>query len=507
MQSNDVTKILLALCLALLLPSLAHAFLPTQCAAGRFGSDLNCTANDVSITAINVVGGSAPSCTGGQTITLDLDVTVQFASPDRWDIGIFISNDGKSPQLLPINGGAASCKVAILPTPSILATSPFLDLDPGPWSGTRDTCGDGNGSIRGGTGNGVLRMTRVSVPCQALGNSGKLFIPFVVSWDNQSSPAGATCTSINDPVPNTKSKCNAPTLAQGSVDVIVLPSISKTDGITSITPGDTTSYTITITNSTGVELSAINSNAAVFKDQAVTNLNVSSVTCSALGGATCPTAGAALTVANMQGVSGVTIPAMPTNSTVVFTVNAQLAGNPTGTLTNIATVSSNGQTNSASDVDTIVYPSLVHTKTVSVLIDPVNGSVNPKNIPGAQVFYTISVTNTGAGTVNPDVMTITDAISPNLEIYFGIGGSPLTFTDGAVSSNISYTFGSLSSGADDIEFSNNGGSSFTYTPSPNSEGYDSAVTNIRINPKGRMTAWSGTGPYPSFSLGLKARIK
>ena len=511
MRFNDITKVFMALLLALLLPGLAHAFSPTQCAASRAGSNLGCTANDVKITGISVVAGPA-SCTGGQNITLDLDLTVLFAPGDRYDIGIFISNDGKSPQNLPINGGAASCSVAKLPTPSILATSPFLDLDPGPWDGTRDTCGDGNASIGGGTGSGVLRMTGVSVPCQALGSTGKLYIPFVVTWDQNSSkptskPGTDICTSINDLVAGTGSKCNAPTIAQGSVDVVVLPKISKTDGLTSITPGDVTSYMITISNSTGIELSTANSNAAVFKDPAVSNLNVSSVTCSASGGATCPTAGTALTVANMQGASGITIPTMPVNSTAVFTVNAQLTGNPTGTLTNIATVSSNSQTNSAIDVDAIVYPSLIHMKTVSVLNDPINGTVNPKNIPGAQVLYTISVANTGAGTVNPNVMTITDAISSNLEMYIGAAGSPLTFTDGTVSSNISYTFTSLSSDADDIAFSNNGGSSFTYTPNPNSEGYDAAVTNIRINPKGSMAAWSGTGLYPSFSLGLKARIK
>jgi uncharacterized repeat protein (TIGR01451 family) len=501
MRLNDFIRIFMALWLALLMPGLAHAFGATQCAASRFGSDLGCTANDVSITNIVVVGGPA-SCTGGQNITLDLDVTVQFASPDRWDIGIFISNDGKSPQLLPANGGAASCSVEILPT-----SSPFLDLDPGPWSGTRDTCGDGNGAIRGGTGNGVLRMTSVSVPCQAQATTGKLFIPFVVSWDNQSSPSGATCTSINDPVPNTKSKCNAPTVAQGSVDVIVLPTISKTDGITSITPGDATTYTITINNSTGITLSTANSNAAVFKDPAVSNLNVSSVTCTASGGATCPAAGTALTVANMQSASGVTIPAMPANSAVVFTVNAQLTGNPTGTLTNVATVTANSQTNSASDADTIVYPGLLNMKTVSVISDPVNGTTNPKNIPGAEVLYTITISNTGLGTVNPDVMTISDAIPPNLELYVGAAGGPVTFTDGLISSNLAYTFTSLANATDDIMFSNNGGSSFTYTPVPNGAGYDAAVTNIRINPKGKMAAWSGSGSYPSFSLGLKARIK
>jgi len=506
MRRYDFTRIFLALWLALLAPALAHAFGAAECAASRFGADLGCTANDVSITGITVVGGTT-SCTGGQTITLDLDASVQFASPNRWDIGIFISNDGKSPQLLPVNGGAASCTVSILPTPSILASSPFLDLDPGPHSGTADTCGDGNGSIRGGAGNGVLRMTGVQLPCQALASSGKLYIPFVVSWDNQSSPSGGTCTSINDPVPNTKSKCNAPTVAQGSVEVIVLPAITKTDGIASITPGDSTSYTITISNATGITLSTANANAAVFKDPAVSNLNVGSVTCVASGGATCPSVGTALTVANMQGASGVTIPEMPNNSSVVFTVNAQLTGNPVGTLTNVATVSSNGQTNSASDTDAIVYPALMNTKTVSVQSDPVNGTTNPKNIPGAEVLYTITISNTGQGTVNTDVMTLSDAISPNLEVYVGAASGPVTFTDGTVSSSLMYTFTSLSSATDDITFSNDGGISFSYTPVPDAAGYDAAVTNIRVTPKGKMAAWSGSGPYPSFSLGLKARIK
>ncbi|UUZ69599.1 hypothetical protein LP416_09435 [Polaromonas sp. P2-4] len=198
---------------------------------------------------------------------------------------------------------------------------------------------------------------------------------------------------------------------------------------------------------------------------------------------------------------------MPVNSTVVFTVNAQLTGNPTGTLTNVATVTANSQTNSASDADAIVYPGLINMKTVSVISDPVNGTTNPKNIPGAQVLYTITISNTGLGTVNSDVMTISDAISPNLELYVGAAGGPVTFTDGTISSNLAYTFTSLSNATDDITFSNDGGSSFTYTPVPNGAGYDAAVTNIRINPKGKMAAWSGSGSYPSYSLGLTARIK
>jgi uncharacterized repeat protein (TIGR01451 family) len=322
---------------------MAHAFPATQCAGSRNGSNLNCTANDVSITGMRVVGDTT-SCTGGTNITLDLELTVNFQVPDRYDIGIFISNDGKDPQLTVANGGATSCSVSILPL-----TSPFLNLDPGPWGAgsVYDTCGDGNGSIGGGTGSGIHYMPGVTVPCQSIaGGGGNLYIPFVVSWDNSSSKnSDAThCRTIADPVPSTGSKCNAPTIAQGSVSVVVLPTITNTDGVTFVSSGDTVTYTVIITNTTGVTLSG-----AVFTDPAVTNINVSSVSCSASGGASCPAA----TVAAMQG-AGIAIPNMPANSSVTFTITATLAGTPPNTLTNTASVTVNSQTKSVSDTDTVV---------------------------------------------------------------------------------------------------------------------------------------------------------
>jgi hypothetical protein len=312
----------------------AYAFGTTECAGERFGSDLVCTAGDVSITNIRIIGDTS-SCIGGESVTLDLEATVNFATPNRWDIGIFISNDGRDPQLLVANGGATSCAVDVL-APS----SPFLNLD-----GPPDICGDGNNNIGGGTGNGIEYMPGVTVFCQAIsGSGGNLYIPYVVSWDNQASPAGGLCTSNADPVPNTKSKCNAPTVLQGTVTVVVLPTLTKTDGITFISPGATTNYTVDITNTTGVALSG-----AVFKDSAVAGITVNSVSCTAAGGAICPIT----TVADMQG-AGITIPAMPVNSSVTFTINATLDGTPPDTLTNTASVTVGGQTNSASDTNTLV---------------------------------------------------------------------------------------------------------------------------------------------------------
>jgi uncharacterized repeat protein (TIGR01451 family) len=492
---------LLAVLLLAFAPSAASAYGNTQCPGDRFGSDLGCTANDVQITQMQALNSPA-SCTGGGTITLDLLLTINFGSPSRWDVGIFLSNDGKDPQKTVANGGSNSCSVAILPT-----TSPFLNLDS---NGGTDTCGDGNGTIGGGTGSGQLTMTGVTVTCQALSNTGQLWVPFVVSWDNQASPSGLTCRTIADPVPNTKSKCNAPVIGL-TPQVIVLPTIAKTDGKTVITPGDTSTYTVTITNNTGITLSSANGNAAVFKDPAVTNLTVSSVTCAVTTGtATCPAAGS-VTVAAMQG-AGITIPSMANGSVVTFTVNAQLVNNPTGTLINTATVTSNGQTASASDSDTIVYPSLVTVKSSSVVSDPYNGTTRPKRIPGSAIRYDVSVTNTGQGTVANNTLFIYDQIPANTELFvtdIGAAGSgPVAFSDGSLSSTLTYTFTSLASTTDDVAFSNNGGSTWTYTPVANANGVDPNVTNLRINPKGTFAGDPTPGaPSPSCTAGFRVRVK
>jgi uncharacterized repeat protein (TIGR01451 family) len=492
---------LLALLLFGLAPGAARAFGATQCAGARFGSDLGCTANDVQITNMQALN-SPPSCTGGGTITLDLLLTVNFGSASRYDVGIFLSNDGKDPQKTVASGGSASCSIAILPT-----TSPFLNLDS---NGGTDLCGDGNSTIGGGTGSGQLTMTGVTVACQALNTTGQLYVPFVVSWDNQASPTGLLCRSIADPVPGTKSKCNAPVIGL-TPQVIVLPTITKTDGKTQITPGDAATYTIAITNNTGVTLSTANGNAALFKDPTVTDLAVSSVTCAVTTGtATCPSAGS-VTVAAMQG-AGITVPSMANGSVVTFTVNAQLNNNPTGTLTNTATVTSNGQTASVSDADTIVYPSLVNVKSSTALSDPFNGTSNPKRIPDGAVRYDVTVTNTGFGTVNANTLFIYDAIPTNTSLYvtdIGTAGSgPVSFSNGSLTSSLTYTFTSLASTTDDVDFSNNGGSSYSYTPVANANGVDPNVTNIRINPKGTFAGDPVAGaPSPSCTASFRVQIK
>jgi len=369
--------------------SSVQAFGPTECPGNRLGSDLVCTANDVSITGIAINGG-APSCVGGSTANFDLDLTVNSATPNRYDIGIFISNDGKDPQLTLGSGGPASCSVDILPPND----PPFRNLDPGPIAGVTDVCGDVNGTMNGGTGTGVHTMTNVSVACQsAAGSGGKLHIPFAVSWDNT---AGATCTSSNDVFPNTKSKCNSPTVLQSTVNVVVLPTISKTDGRSGILPDTDNIYTVVITNTTGAVLSN-----AIFTDPAVTDLDVDNITCSASGGATCPS----FTIAEIQG-AGVTIPDMPIDSNVTFTIEAEVDDDATGTLTNTANVTVAGYTNSASDVD-IIFDSDV--------IPEISKTDNKTSLAsGASTTYSIVIENTTNGVLSNAIFT--DPAVSNLTI-------------------------------------------------------------------------------------------
>jgi uncharacterized repeat protein (TIGR01451 family) len=130
------------------------------------------------------------------------------------------------------------------------------------------------------------------------------------------------------PVPVNNSETQAT-----SVDPVADLSITKTDGKAMVDAGSAIAYTIVASNAG--PSSAL---GAVFKDAAVSNLSVSSVTCSdalATGGAVCPTV-SATTVALMQGAAGIVIPTLPSGGSVTFTVTGT-AGSETQ-LANTATL-------------------------------------------------------------------------------------------------------------------------------------------------------------------------
>ncbi len=364
--------------------SIAGPFGATQCAASRFGSNLGCTANDVQLNSITVLGSPPSSCVGGGTLPLDLNVTINFGYASRYDIGVFLSNNGADPALTT----ASSCSVGVLPT-----SSPFLNLD-------GDSCGDGNSNITGS-----FVMNNVAVPCTTDGSGNTtLYIPYVITWDIST---GNFCGDNTYPVPTTTSKCNkgSVTFPPGTT-IIVLPAITKTDGRTTVRSGDSLTYTIVISSSTGSTVSG-----AVFTDPAVANLSISGVSCTAAGGATCP---AGPTVSAMQG-AGIALPNMPGASTLTFTVTGTYTGTPTSptTLTNTASVTLSGQTNSASDTDTVMVPPTV-TKSFS-LAAIISGGTSILTVTLTNPTTTVDITgaaftdNYPGGMTNSSTPTLTNS--------------------------------------------------------------------------------------------------
>lgn len=152
----------------------------------------------------------------------------------------------------------------------------------------------------------------------------------------------------------------------------------------------------------------------------------------------------------------------------------------------------------------IVPPPLTVSKTSTPYLDPINGLANPKLIPNAFAAYTVTVSNPNSYSVTSDSIVIVDPTPDNLRFFAGnlaTGSGPVLFANGPVASGLSYTFTSLASTSDDIDFSKDGGATWTYVPVPDSSGLDAALTHIRVRPKGAMAAGS------SFTLRFRYAIK
>ncbi|MBU6266309.1 MAG: hypothetical protein KGN34_02130 [Sphingomonadales bacterium] len=136
-------------------------------------------------------------------------------------------------------------------------------------------------------------------------------------------------------------------------------------------------------------------------------------------------------------------------------------------------------------------------KSSTVVSDPVNGTTNPKYIPGAIVQYTFTVANTGPSAVDSNSLWLIDTLPATLSV--GTAANPV-FSQGSPTSGLNFTYGT------DLKYSNAATppSSFagcTYTPTSS---YDPAVRFVCLNPKGTMAA--STGTPPSFSLSIQARV-
>jgi parallel beta-helix repeat protein len=153
-------------------------------------------------------------------------------------------------------------------------------------------------------------------------------------------------------------------------------------------------------------------------------------------------------------------------------------------------------------------PGLSVAKSVQPVSDPVNNAANPKSIPGSVQLYNVRVTNGGSGPVDNNGVAIVDVIPANTRLFVGNigapGSGPVLFVNGSPSSGLTWTFTALNSATDNLDFSNDGGATWAYVPVPDANGYDAAVTHLRMRPQGTMPGNGGGNPY--FELRFRVSV-
>jgi uncharacterized repeat protein (TIGR01451 family) len=185
-------------------------------------------------------------------------------------------------------------------------------------------------------------------------------------------------------------------------------SITKTDGVTTATPGGSVTYTVTASNA-GIDPVTGGTVADTFPASLTCTW-----TCVGAGGGTCTAAGSG----NINDTVN-----LPTGGSVTYTASCSISAAATGTLSNTATVSSsvtdpNPANNSATDTDTL-------TPQADLGITKDDGVTT--GLPGGSTTYTITAVN--AGPSNAPGSTVADTFPASLTCNWtcvGAGGGTCT---------------------------------------------------------------------------------
>lgn len=154
---------------------------------------------------------------------------------------------------------------------------------------------------------------------------------------------------------------------------------------------------------------------------------------------------------------------------------------------------------------TVGAKSVLLTTTTGTTWDPVNGTSNPKALPGGKRRMMVSVTNPDLVPVDNNTLGLDLAVPPGTIVALdgdGTGSSTfLMFTDGTPASALAVAYATPGSTTDDVDFSSDRGLTWAYVPTAGDDVSQAAVTNIRIKPRGAMAAGS------QFSLSVSLKTK
>lgn len=319
-------------------------------------------------------------------------------------------------------------------------------------------------------------------------------------------------------------------------------SVVKTHPVATPIPGVPFDWTLTVTNAAIAGYAAIFDGTLIAQTLLTDNLPAGQTysvpaTATNTGGTTgtidCAVAADTLTCSTSGVVSippggGFTIAVAVTAASGGTLTNPSGGGicriDPTGTVPgpgNGLVLETNEANNNCSDSVLVGMPSITMLKTVQPIEDPVNGTTNPKAIPGALMQYTFAITNFGYGPTDAGTLEIVDTIPANLEMYVndinGVGSGPVRFIDGAntattAPSGLGYSFAGLGDSGDKLTFSSDG-TTFNYTPTADGNGCDPAVKKFKVSFDNKTVLpydiFAGTdGTHnPTFTLLFRARIK
>ncbi|MDJ0826439.1 MAG: autotransporter domain-containing protein [Rhodobacter sp.] len=263
-------------------------------------------------------------------------------------------------------------------------------------------------------------LEATSLPATPCGPGSSITGTDVLSFSGgELAASGGMCSFIVDvtvPVPaaagvytNTTSDLTSsglfsasPAMADLTVNAAVDVSVSKDDGVTSATPGDSVIYTIVAANAGPSDDPSV-----AFNDTFPGNLSCtySSV---AAGGATGNSASATPAASITDTLS------LPASSSVTYTATCAIDPSATGTLSNSATATASindlvPTNNSAADTNTVLTPS------ADVSVSKTDGVTSA--IPGGSLTYTIVAAN--AGPSNDPSVVFADTFPSELSCTYG----------------------------------------------------------------------------------------
>jgi uncharacterized repeat protein (TIGR01451 family) len=183
--------------------------------------------------------------------------------------------------------------------------------------------------------------------------------------------------------------------------------ITKTNGVTTVVPGQTVTYTITVTNAGPTD--AVGAHVTDAFPAALTGVTW---TCAGTGGGVCTPSGSGSISESVT---------VPVGGTVIFTVTGTVSAAAVGVLVNTATVTPPPGASDPSSANNTDSDTLTPQADLAITEDWPGASV----VAGTNVVYTITVTN--AGPSNAEGVVVSDATPAGLTFVSNAGDCVTAF--------------------------------------------------------------------------------